>query len=219
MRHEFRASSPKDDDDLCHLLERKDAVVQFQSSRLQQNDAILFLFGVNRRCICSLLTCDKLLLEQMSEELTHALLVTLIFKVHVSHEALWLSITVGTFEQHAQIVDAADVIFSDINDEARVRLLLNRDLTAFLFWPDLDARLRDLNLLLVEVRGDLDRGVAVLNRIDGSCNRILDVLVKVVYLRRRGVFVDNDASAIVLDGIGHDGASFRQACGLTKVVP
>ena len=193
--------------------------MQFQSSRLQQNDAILFLFGVNRRCICSLLSSDKLLLEQMSEELTHALLVTLIFKVHVSHEALWLSITVGTFEQHAQIVDAADVIFSDIDDEARVRLLLNRDLTAFLFRPDLDARLRDLNLLLVEVRGDLDRGVAVLNRIDGSCNRILDVLVKVVYLRRRGVFVDNDASAIVLDGIGHDGASFRQACGLAKVVP
>ena len=120
----------------------------------------------------------------MSEELTHALLVTLIFKVHVSHEALWLSITVGTFEQHTQIVDAADVIFSDINDEARVRLLLNRDLAAFLLGPDLDAWLRDLNFLLIEVRGDLDRGVAVLNRIYGSCNRILDVLVKVVYLRR-----------------------------------
>ena len=158
--------------------------MQFQSSRLQQNDAILFLFRVNRRCICSLLTSDELLLEEMSEELTHALLVTLIFKVHVSHEALWLSITVGTFEQHAQIVDAADVIFSDINDEARVRLLLNRDLAAFLLGPDLDAWLRDLNFLLIEVRGDLDRGVAIFNRIDGSCNRILDVLVKVVYLRR-----------------------------------
>ena len=183
--------------------------MQFQSSRLQQNDAILFLLGVNRRSICSLLTCDELLLEQMSKELTHALLVTLVFKVHVSHKALWLSITVRTFEEHAQVVDAADVIFSDINNEARVCLLLNRDFTTFLFRPDLDARLCDLNFLLVEVRGDLDRGVAILDRIDGSCNRILDVLVEVIYFCCRGVFVDNDTSTIVLNRIGHDGASFR----------
>ena len=155
--------------------------MQFQSSRLQQNDAILFLLWVNRRSVCSLLTCDELLLEQMSKEFTHALLVTLVFKVHVSHKALWLSITVWTFEEHAQVVDAADVIFSDINNETWVCFLLDRDFTTFLFRPDLDTWLRNLDFFLVEVRGDLDRGVAILDRIDGSCNRILDVLVEVVY--------------------------------------
>ena len=154
--------------------------MKFQGSRLEQNDAILLLFGVDRWGICTLLACDKLLLEEMSEELSHALLVSLVLKVHVSHEALRLGVTVRTFEEHSQVVDAADVILSDIYDEARIGLLLNSDLAALLFGPDLDSWLGDLNLLLVEVGRHFDRRVALLHRIDRSCNRILNVLVEVV---------------------------------------
>ena len=45
----------------------------------------------------------------------------------------------------------ADVILSDVNDEARVRLLLDSYLAAFLFGSDLNTWLIDLDLLFIEI--------------------------------------------------------------------
>ena len=125
--------------------------MELQRSRLQQNDAILFLLGVNGWCVGSLFTSYELLLEEMGEELTHAFLVTLVLKVHVCHEALRLGITVWAFEQHTQVVDTADVILSDIDDKARISLLLDGNFSTLLLWPDFDSGLSDLNFLLVKV--------------------------------------------------------------------
>ena len=135
--------------------------MEFQCSRLEENDAILLLFGVNWRCVGAFSTCQELLLEHVCEELTHALLVALIFEIHIRHEALWLRVTVGALEQHPQVCDRAYVVFSYINDEARVCFLLNCDFASFFLWADLDAWLCDLNLLLVQVRSHLDRGITL----------------------------------------------------------
>ena len=89
------------------------------------------------------------LLKQVCEEFAHALLVAVVFEIHVGHERPRLSVSIRTLQQHPQVVDAADVIFSDIDDETGLRLLLNGDFAAFLLGSDLDAGFRDHNLLLV----------------------------------------------------------------------
>lgn len=71
--------------------------MELQGSRLEQNDAILFLLGVDRRGVGTLSSGQELLLKDVSEEFTHAFLISLVLKVHVCHEALWFGITVGTF--------------------------------------------------------------------------------------------------------------------------
>lgn len=85
----------------------------------------------------------------MRKKLSHALLIALVLEVHVGHETLWLGITIRALQQHSQAVNCADVIFSDINDEAGVSLLLDGDFATLLLRADLDAGFCDLNLLLV----------------------------------------------------------------------
>ena len=89
------------------------------------------------------------LLENVSEELTHALFVTLLFKVHISHETLRLGISIGTLEEHAQVFKRAYVTLTDINNKTRVGLLLNRDFTTFLLGPNFDTWLRNINPFLI----------------------------------------------------------------------
>ena len=48
-------------------------------------------------------------------------------------------------------MQGADVILSDVNDEARVRLLLDSYLAAFLLRSDLNTWLIDLDLLFIEI--------------------------------------------------------------------
>ena len=170
--------------------------MELQGSRLEQNDAILFLLGVDRRGVGTLSSGQELLLKDVSEEFTHAFLISLVLKVHVCHEALWFGITVGTLEKHPQVCDRTDVIFSDINHEAGVSLLLNCDLTTFLLRSNLDAWLSDLNLFLVEVRGDLDRRVTFFSRVDGICNSILDVFLTVVDFLSLSILIDNYTSTL-----------------------
>ena len=149
--------------------------MQFQSATLQQNDAILlalFLVGLAIRLIT--------LFKNVGEELAHTLLVAAVFEIHISHETLGLSVSVGTLEQHAQVMQTADVIFADIDYEARLCLLLDSDLATLLLRPNLDTWLSNLDFLLIEVRGDLDSSVAVRDTCDGVCYSLLDVLVEVI---------------------------------------
>ena len=85
----------------------------------------------------------------MSEKFTHALFISLLFEVHIRHETLRLSIAIGSFEQHAQVLQRANVTLTNVNDKAWVGLLLKCDLSTFLLRPDLNARLRNINSLLV----------------------------------------------------------------------
>lgn len=87
----------------------------------------------------------------MSEKFTHAPFIALRFEVHIRHEALGFCISVRSLEQHAQILQRADVTLANINDKARVRLLLKCDLSTFLLRPDLDAWLRDVDPLFVQI--------------------------------------------------------------------
>lgn len=85
----------------------------------------------------------------MSEKLTHALFISLHFEVHIRHETLRLCIAIGSFEQHTQVLQRANVALTNVNDKARVRLLLKCNLSTFLLWPNLNARLRNINSLFV----------------------------------------------------------------------
>ena len=118
----------------------------------------------------------------MCEEFSHALLVTGILEVHVSHEAVWLSITIGSLEQHAQVMQRASIAFSNVDDEARVSLLLDGHFAALFFGADLDVGLRDLDFLLVKIGRDLDQCVSIFNRLDGVLDRLLNVLMEVIVL-------------------------------------
>lgn len=97
----------------------------------------------------------------MSEELSHALFVPTALEIHVSHETLRLSVTIWPLQKHSKVVEVASVALSDIDHKARFRPLLNRHFTTLFFGHDLDAGLRDQDLLFVEVRCDLDRGVTI----------------------------------------------------------
>ena len=136
--------------------------MQFQSARLQQNDAILFLLGIDGWGVGSLLARNELLFEEMGKELSHAFLVSLVLEVHVGHEALRLGVAVGALEEHSEVVNAAHVVFADVDDEARISLLLDCDLATLFLGPDLDARLGNLNLLFIQVASDFDGCIALL---------------------------------------------------------
>ena len=92
---------------------------------------------------------SRCLLENVSEELSHAFFVSLLFEVHIGHKTLRFGVTIGTLEQHAQIFQRADVTLTNINDKAWIGLLLECHLSTFLFWSDFYPRLRDINSFFV----------------------------------------------------------------------
>lgn len=133
----------------------------------------------------------------MCEELTHALLVALLLKVHISHKTLWLSIAIRALQQHAQVPQCAHIAIADVNDETRVSLLLDRDLAGFFSGHDHDAWLRDIDSLVVQIGRDHDRRV-LLDAVDRVCYRLpdLDLLILVVRRRRLCILVHNDVLSL-----------------------
>ena len=65
--------------------------MHFQSTTLEKNDAVLLGLAVVNVRITTKIP------EVVGEELSHAFFVALLFVLHISHEALWLSISVGSF--------------------------------------------------------------------------------------------------------------------------
>ena len=90
----------------------------------------------------------------------------------------------------------ADVILTDVNDEARISLLLDCYFATFLLGADLNAWLIDLDLLFIEIRRYFDHGWVPLGyTLEGVCyillnvlNALLDVLVHRGHVH---IFVDN----------------------------
>ena len=132
----------------------------------------------------------------MGEELPHALFVALVFEVHVSHKALRFSVAIRTLKEHSDVSQRANVVFADVNDEARVCFLLDGDLTTLLFGSDLDAWLRDLNLFLVQIGGDLNRGMAIRYRVDSIHNRVLHVIYQPIRVLIGHSAIDEDFLAL-----------------------
>lgn len=64
--------------------------MEFQISTLKQNDAILIV----------LLLVRLRLLENVSKEFAHALLVATALEIHVGHETLRLRVPIRALEQH-----------------------------------------------------------------------------------------------------------------------
>ena len=64
--------------------------MHFQCTTLEKNDAVLLGLTVVYVGISSQVP------EVVGEELPHALFIALLLVLHVSHEALWLSISVGS---------------------------------------------------------------------------------------------------------------------------
>lgn len=177
------------------LLEGQNAIVQFKCSTFQQDDAILLLLGINCGCIGSFSPSDELLFENVRKKLLHALLISTVFEVHRCHKTLRLRISVRTFQEHPQIVDRADIVFADIDDETRISFLLNGNFSTLLFRSNFNAWLRDLDFLFVEVRCDFDSGVTIY-KVDGVCNRILNIFIEVVHFLIVSVLVNDDFGAI-----------------------
>ena len=91
----------------------------------------------------------------------------------------------------------ADVILTDVNDEARVCLLLDSYLAAFLFGSDLNTWLIDLDLLFIEIRRNFDHGrISFRNTLQCVCYILLDVLYTfldvLVHCRHIYVLVDDN---------------------------
>ena len=126
-----------------------------ECSTLQKNDAILLALAVwvigrvDSLIRISLSGLDRL--EVVGEELAHALLVAAFLKVHIGHKTLGLSVSIWTFQQHSEVVKTANIALTNIDDKARVSLLLDGDFTSLLFGTDLDAGLQDFNLLFIQV--------------------------------------------------------------------
>ena len=91
----------------------------------------------------------------------------------------------------------ADVILTDVNDEAWVRLLLDSYLAAFLFGSDLNTWLIDLDLLFIEIRRNFDHSrISFRNALQSICYVLLDVLYTfldvLVHCRHIDVLVDDN---------------------------
>ena len=71
------------------LLERQDAVVHPQRTTLEKNDAVLLGLAFH-------IVSRAQIPEVVGEELPHALLIALLLVLHIRHEALRLSIPVGS---------------------------------------------------------------------------------------------------------------------------
>ena len=133
----------------------------------------------------------------MGEKLSHALLVTGILEIHVGHETVRLSITIGSFEQHAQVMQGTGVALTNVNDEAWVSLLLDGHFATLLLGADLDVRLRDLDFLFVKIGSDFNQCVSIFNRLDGVLDRLLNVLMEVIVLLIV-VFVNDNFRPLIL---------------------
>lgn len=147
----------------------------------------------------------------MCEELSHALFIATVFEIHWCHKWLGLGISIWTFKKHPKVVNWADIVFANVNDEAWICFLLDGDLSTLFFWSDFNSGLGYLNLLFVKVWSNFDGRMAVY-KVDRICNRILDVFVKIVHFLSWCIFVNNDFCAIddsLLDGptIAHSGFS------------
>ena len=105
----------------------------------------------------------------MSEELAHAVLIGLHFKIHVHLKILEIRILVRAFEHHAQVVDRAGVALAHIDHDARVFPLAQNHVPVLVFGLEDESRLRDQQLLVVDVIVDLDLGVRRCR-----CNGVLD---------------------------------------------
>ena len=70
-----------------------------------------------------------------------------------------------------------DVILTDVNDETRVRLLLDSYFAAFLLGSDLNTWLNDLDLLFIKIRRYFDHSwVTVRDAFKSVCYILLNVL-------------------------------------------
>ena len=66
-----------------------------QRTTLEKNDAVLLGLAVVNVSVTTQVP------EVVGEELPHALFIALLFILHVSHEALRFSVSVGSFQKHA----------------------------------------------------------------------------------------------------------------------
>jgi len=68
----------------------------------------------------------------MCEEFLHALFVATHLKVHINLEIPRISVSIRPLQYHAQIIDRAEVAFTNIYHYARVLPLTQRDLAVFI---------------------------------------------------------------------------------------
>lgn len=77
----------------------------------------------------------------------------------------------------------ADVILTDVNDEARVSLLLYGYLATFLFGSDLNTWSINLDLLFIEIRRNFDHSrISFRNALDSVRYVLMDVLYTFLYV-------------------------------------
>ena len=99
-------------------------------------------------------------------------------------------------------MDSTNVVFADVNHEARIRLLLDCHLASFFFRSNLDARLGDFDLLFIKVRCDLDQSIlSFLDLVDSfSYGVSVGIMVtRSVFLVAIFVhFVDHDLDSLLL---------------------
>ena len=113
-----------------------------------------------------------------------------------------------------------DVILTDVNDEARVCLLLDSYLATFLLGSDLNTWLIDLDLLFIEIRRYFNHGwVSFRNALQSVCYILLNVLYTfldvLVHCRHIYVFIDNDCDF----GWGWELAGVYRAHGMLNTQP
>lgn len=93
----------------------------------------------------------------------------------------------------------ASVSLSNVDHETGLSSLLDRHLPTLFLGHDLDAWLRDLYFLLVEVGSDLDGGMTfVFNALDGVCYGVFNGLaaeVAVDFVSEISVLVHDDFAA------------------------
>ena len=68
----------------------------------------------------------------MSEKFSHAFFITLHFEIHVNLEVFGVTVSVGSFQKHSQIIYGAVVALANINNEARILTLNKCNLTIFI---------------------------------------------------------------------------------------
>lgn len=131
----------------------------------------------------------------MSEEFEHALFIAHLFELHVCLKTLRIRILVRSLQQHPNVVDRASVSLTDVHDYARILLLLQSYLTAFLFGLQNYVGFGDNELLLVEIGGDLDHGGHIFDAIYRIGYVPVDVLLVVGNLVLTHVLIYNDLYA------------------------
>ena len=158
-----------------NLLEGENTTVKVECAGPEQNDAVHFL-------------------GFMRKKFFHTLLISLILKFHSNTKILRKSIPVRPSQNHPNIIDRARVSLTNVNDDARVLILLKSDFTSFFFRLNHNVRLSDQQLFDVQVRANFD-GCVCRGRLKSATHCVVDALH-----RLDGVLIYDQFVALFLRG-------------------